>query len=170
KGTFKIENEDEVQFFYLGHIGRRFLPTSQQQTRKVVKINGHTTRGIGFQLGVVKEGRKRYRYGYMTKGFDNWKVLREISLSKDELENVTNAKSIVFEAKFVDDEAAHKFEVTSGKDGLRLVKINGDDGVVFITEQEFNETEKAVARKNDSTEKKELDNALVVALDEDCAR
>ncbi len=178
KGTFKVESEEEVQFFYLGFVGRRFPETPLEfSQRKVVRIHGFTKKGYGFQFGLVANGtggaQHKYRYGYMSRQFDNWKLLKEISLSKDELENIKTAKSFNFEVKLVDDEVSYKFEITNGKNGQKLVKINGqEEGVCFITEEVFTRVQPLLSKSRTppTSVQKELDSSLVVSLEDEAAR
>lgn len=46
KGTFKVENEEEKELFFLGTIGRRFLPMKNIPKRKIVKICGFDKEGL----------------------------------------------------------------------------------------------------------------------------
>ena len=178
KGTFKVENEEEVQFFYLGFVGRRFPETPLEfSERKVVRIHGFTKKGYGFQFGLVANGNEaqhKYRYGYMSRQFDNWKLLREISLSKDELENIKNVKNhLNFEVKLVGDEVSYKFEITNGKNGQKLVKINGqEEGVCFITEEVFTRVQPLLSKSRTppTSVQQELDSSLVVSLEDEAAR
>lgn len=186
KGTFKVEGEEERTLFYLGSVGRRFPETPiQGGERKVVTINGFTgKKGYGFQFGVIANGSgygsRRYRYGYMSKHFDTWKLMREISLSKDELEGLVGSTSLPksklsFEVKLEgeeDPETTFRFEVSNGRHGQKLVKINGEEeGVCFVTERRFTSVQPlGKSRATPASVQKELDSALVVSLEEPAAR
>lgn len=169
KGTFKVENNEETELFFLGTVGRRFAPESAVFPRKVIKVSGFNTEGVGFQVGLVQSGKFIYRYGFSSANGDVFKLMRETTIKKEQFSDFINKKEVAFEVNFGGNLKSLKIEV--GKSighGRRLIRVDGVEGIGFVTEDEFTEIEKFLDRSaEDKTE--ELKRKLVVALDEDCA-
>lgn len=177
KGTFKVEEEEEAELHFIGNIGRRFPPNSSILPRKVIKVAGQSRDGFGFQVGLVRAGRFAYRYGFSSQPGENYRLMSDTTLSKEQLEQLGDEngskKQLTFQVNF--GKKIAKFEI--GKSigaGRRLFKVDGNEGICFISEQTFNKTEVLssddLRSKNDEDFSDELKRKLVVSLGEDCAQ
>lgn len=177
KGTFKVEEEEKVELHFIGSIGRRFSTNSAVLPRRVIKISGNSREGFGFQVGLVQSGRFAYRYGFSSQSGENYRLMSDTTLSKEQLEQLAdengNKKQLTFDVTF--DHKVAKFEIgKSIGSGRRLFKVNGEEGICFISEQNFNKTEVlnlADSRsENNEDISDELKRKLVVSLNEECAQ
>ena len=130
KGTFKVEDEDESELFFLGTIGRRFLSSKSLLSRKIVMICGFDIDGTGFQIGLVNHDGLSYYYGFVSKRGENFKVLNKpVNMTKEDFSQLgikTEKDTCQLELTF--DGKLYKFEVMPHKGSSRLVKVNGVDG------------------------------------------
>ncbi len=131
KGTFQVESEEERELFFLGAVGRRFLPTKELPPRKVLKMSGFDVEGTGFSVGLVTQGNFTYLYGYSSKRGENFNVLKSCkSLTAESFAQMLTkeeAEPFEFTVK-LSKQTRLKFEVSPHKGHSRLVKVNGVDG------------------------------------------
>ena len=184
KGTFKVEKEEETELHFIGNVGRRFPPSSAVLPRRVIKISGQSKEGLGFQVGLVQSGRFAYRYGYASQSGQNFKLMSGTSLSKDQFEALVDGhtgtdsrKQLTFDVNFggcsKKNTQVTKFEL--GKSigaGRRLIKVDGVEGIAFLSVTTFTQAEVLVLRTELENEdfSEELKRKLVVSLGEGCAR
>lgn len=133
KGTFKVENEEERELFFLGVVGRRFLPTKELPPRKVVKMSGFDVEGTGFSVGLVSQANFSYLYAYSSKRGENFNVLKKFEPQTAESfsQMLTTEEAFEFSVR-LSKKTQLKFEVSPYKGQSRLVKVNGVEGKIGV--------------------------------------
>lgn len=129
KGTFKIEDEEDKELFFLGTIGRRFLPKSKI-CRRVVKLFGIDKDGNCFQIGrVTVNNSVQYRYGFMSRCGDNFDLVDNLSMTKSQFDQLKQNKSFKLEAAFKNGKKL-EISVSESENDYRKCKVNGIDGLL----------------------------------------
>jgi len=140
KGTFKVDDREEEELFFLATVGRRFGPNGGDSPylRKIVKLFGFDQKGFAFQIGYVRVGTHSYRYGFMSQGDGTFKLLKFLTLTVDTLASKINADTWYFEALFKGEPTKFEFMVCKiqdsncflkSDDNRRTVVINGVEGI-----------------------------------------
>ncbi|XP_054166950.1 uncharacterized phosphotransferase YvkC-like [Oppia nitens] len=168
KGTFREEKQLESNNLYFwGTISKKYLMSKTKDesfNRHIIRVNGYTKTGIGFQLGLITINNQiTYRFGFLFEQFGGFKKLNDISLLKSDFHKLISESKLKFTATF--NNKLYNFEVKPNNGLAKQLVINGSDGMCIISEEndiEFESLVKVVKEDNEL--------AFVLGLNEEKAK
>ncbi|XP_054166988.1 prodigiosin synthesizing transferase PigC-like [Oppia nitens] len=164
KGTFKEEKETERNIYFWGSMSKKYLTSHKK--RNITRICGFTKKGIGFDIGFVKnDGNVEYRFGMLFNRVKRFHKLLGLTINKSDFESLKNGSNIQFTAKFDDKE--YKFEIKQSANSFaQSLWIDDIEGKCIISEENETEFQRQIRPTNDLPK----NSSLVLGLNEESAQ